>query len=116
VSDDPKPHSGSDAATISNGIVRLLSDYTGRGPTQARTTIGDESVMVVLRDTLTKGERRLVEHGEREHVLATRHKVQEMMSQDAIALVETTLHRKVVAFMSSNHLDPDMAVEVFVLE
>jgi uncharacterized protein YbcI len=115
VSDDPKPYSGSDAATISNGIVKLLADYTGRGPTQAKTTISEESVMVLLQDTLTKGERRLVEHGESDHVLQTRHKVQMMMRDDAMALVESTLQRKVVAFMSANHVTPDMAVEVFVL-
>ena len=39
-----------------------------------------------------------------------------MMRDDVVALVETTLHRRVVAFMSSNHIDPDMAVEVFILE
>jgi hypothetical protein len=26
------------------------------------------------------------------------------------------MERKVIAFMSDNHIDPDMAVEVFVLE
>jgi uncharacterized protein YbcI len=116
LTDAPKPHRGSDAATISNGIVRLLAEYTGRGPTQAKTTIADNSVMVLLQDTLTKGERRLAEHGEASHVLDTRHKVQAMMRDDAVAIVEMTLQRRVIAFMSSNHLNPDMAVEVIVLQ
>ena len=38
------------------------------------------------------------------------------MRDDLVKLVEDTLDRKVVAFMSDNHIDPDMAVEVFVLE
>jgi len=50
----------STAAKISNGVVHVLSEYTGRGPTRARTHISDEVVTVVLRDTLTKGERSLV--------------------------------------------------------
>jgi len=29
--------------------------------------------------------------------------------------VERQLERKVIAFMSQNHIDPDLAVEVFVL-
>jgi hypothetical protein len=38
------------------------------------------------------------------------------MREDLVKLVEDTLDRKVIAFMSANHIDPDMAVEVFVLE
>ena len=54
---------GSVAADISNAVVRLLSEYTGRGPTKARTHIHEDLVTVVLRDTLTKGERSLVAAG-----------------------------------------------------
>ncbi len=38
------------------------------------------------------------------------------MRDDLIALVERQLDRKVIAFMSQNHIAPDLAVEVFVLE
>jgi hypothetical protein len=38
------------------------------------------------------------------------------MRDDLIAIVERQLDRKVIAFMSQNHIDPDLAVEVFVLE
>lgn len=116
MTDDPKPHSGSNAAAISNGVVKLLAEYTGRGPTQARTTISENAVMVLLQQTLTKGERQLADHGQGEHVLLTRQMVQRMMRDDVVALVEAQLQRKVVAFMSANHLDPDMAAEILVLE
>lgn len=36
------------------------------------------------------------------------------MRDDLVAGVERVMHRKVVAFMGDNHLDPDFAVEVFV--
>ena len=42
-------------AAISDGAVRLMHEYTGRGPTRSHTTINTDSVMVVLGDTLTKG-------------------------------------------------------------
>ncbi len=48
-------------AAISNGLVQLLSEYTGRGPTRARTYLNGSMVVCVLRDTLTKGERVAVE-------------------------------------------------------
>ena len=103
-------------ASISDGAVRLLHEYTGRGPTRSRTTIDHDSVMVVLGDTLTKGERRLVESGKAERVLALRHDFQLAMRDDLVELVEGATGRKVVAFMSQNHIDPDLAVEVFLLE
>ena len=38
------------------------------------------------------------------------------MRDDLVKVVEDAIDRKVIAFMSTNHIDPDMAVEVFVLE
>jgi len=67
-------------------------------------------------DTLTKGERSLVDDGRRELVLAARKAYQQTMRTDLIALVEQLSERRVVAFLSDNHLDPDIAVESFVLE
>ena len=104
------------SAVISDGAVRLLHEYTGRGPTRSKTTINHDSVVVLVGDTLTRGERRLVESGKAEQVLELRHAFQMAMRDDLVALVEGATERKVVAFMSQNHIDPDLAVEVFVLE
>ncbi len=57
---------------ISNLVVRLLSEYTGRGPTRARTYMQDDLITVVMRDTLTKTERNLSRQGKDEHVRQTR--------------------------------------------
>lgn len=38
------------------------------------------------------------------------------MRSDLIAVVEERTGRRVAAFMSDNHIDPDFAAEVFVLE
>ncbi len=107
--------SGSKCAAISNHVVRTMSEYTGRGPTKARTHIHDDVVTVLLQDTLTKGERSLVGEDLDALVLTMRKAFQGTMGQDLIDGVEEILGRKVVAFMSDNHIDPDCAVEVFVL-
>lgn len=107
---------GETASAISRQAVQILRDYTGRGPTKARTFINHELVAIVLADTLTKGESRLVELGEAEHVLATRRQYQRAMQEELTSLVETATGRKVIAFLSDNHLDPDIGVEMFVLE
>lgn len=107
--------SGSKSAAISNMVVRLMSEYTGRGPTKARTHVNDDVVTVVLQDTLTKGERSLVNDGLRELVLTTRRAFQGTMRHDLVNGIEEIVGRRVAAFMSDNHIEPDMAVEVFIL-
>jgi uncharacterized protein YbcI len=104
------------SSKISTGAVQLVSEYTGRGPTKAHTIINRDSVTIVLRDTLTKGERRLVDAGREDEVLRTRHAYQEVMRSDLVALVEREVGRKVIAFMSDNHVDPDIGVEFFLLD
>jgi uncharacterized protein YbcI len=105
----------SPSAAISTGVVGLLHEYTGRGPTKARTIVDRDTVTVVLADTLTKGERKLADTGKADRVLQVRHDFQVAMRDDLVELVEREVERKVVAFMSDNHIDPDLAVEVFVL-
>lgn len=61
VSADIRLHVGESAAAISNAVVRELASTTGRGPTKAKTTLGENAVFVVLQDTLTQGELNLVE-------------------------------------------------------
>jgi uncharacterized protein YbcI len=106
---------GSRAAAISNHVVRVIAEYTGRGPTKARTVINDNLVTVLLEDTLTKGERTLVRDGQSERVLDTRKAYQMTMRERLTTGIEEVLDRKVVAFMSDNHIDPDVAIEAFVL-
>jgi uncharacterized protein YbcI len=104
------------SAMISTAAVQLMHEYTGRGPTKAKTLIYEDLVTVLLADTLTKGERKLAENGHSERVMQLRHDYQRVMRDDLVAIVERQLGRKVIAFMSQSHIDPDLAVEVFVLE
>jgi uncharacterized protein YbcI len=104
------------AAAISNTVVRALARTTGRGPTQAKTTIGDNGIFVVLQDSLTVGEQTLSDAGEDRAVLDLRRRWQSVMKVDVCHEIEELTGRKVVGFMSDNHIDPDLAVEVFVLE
>jgi uncharacterized protein YbcI len=104
------------SAKIATGVVQVLHEYTGRGPTKAKATINENMVTVLLADTLTNGERMLVERGRGNRVIQLRHDYQLLMRDDLVEIVERELDRKVIAFMSQNHIDPDLAVEVFVLE
>jgi uncharacterized protein YbcI len=101
---------------ICDAVVRLLREYTGRGPNKAKATINGESVMVLLGDTLTRGEQQLVATGKGDRVLQLRHDFQTVMCDELVGAVEHLLGRKVIAFMRQNHIDPDLAVEIFILE
>jgi uncharacterized protein YbcI len=103
-------------SAVSNLIVRLIGQYAGRGPVRARSYVDGDLVCVVLQDTLTHGERSLVGTGQEQLVLSTRRAFQDAMRSEAIAGVEELTGRKVMAFMSDNHIDPDVGVECFVLE
>jgi uncharacterized protein YbcI len=101
---------------ISNAVVGALREYTGRGPTKARTTIRDNVVVVMLEQTLTKGEQVLVDKGRGERVLALRREFQEALRDEASAKVAELTGRNVIAMMSANHLSPDLGAEIFVLD
>jgi uncharacterized protein YbcI len=107
---------GAMTASISNAMVGLLHRYTGRGPTRARTTIGTDIIVCVMGATLTKGEQSLARDGKAEVVLHSRRAFQDTMQAEAVSAVQDLSGRRVTAFMSNNHIDPDLAVEIFILE
>jgi uncharacterized protein YbcI len=112
----PEATSGlSTGARISNMVVQVLRAYTGRGPTKAWTSIDNDLIVVVLHDTLTKGERSLVADGRARLVRDMRKAYQDTMGPELMAGIREITGREVAAFLSDNHIDPDIAVETFVL-
>jgi uncharacterized protein YbcI len=107
---------GSLAADISRLVVRLVAEYTGRGPTRARTMIRDNVVLCMTEDNMTKGERRLVQEGEEELVATVRRKFQTTMHDDLVAGLEVLTGRKVISFLSDHNAETDHAAEIFVLD
>ena len=98
-------------SAISDAISSLLSRRTGRGATSSWTTFSRDLVVCVMGNALTNGEKSLAEFGRPEAVLSIRKAYQE-----AIGIVEELSGRRVAAFMSNNHIDSDLAIEIFVLQ
>ncbi len=115
-SSESRPEGGPLHAAISEAVVRLMAQNTGRGPTKARTTIDGDLIVVVLQNSLTPGERYLADENRGEQVLDMRRAYQDAMRTDCIAAIENLTSRTVTAFMSANHIDPDLAAEVFILK
>ena len=103
-------------ARISTGLVQLHSRYYGKGPTKAKTHQVNDTIVSILRGGFTRVERTLLDTGQVESVYQMRRSFQQAMEAEFSRVVEEATGRKVIAYMSSIHVDPDLAVEVFVLE
>ena len=100
---------------ISDGMVALLKEYYGVGPTQAKTYYHDDLVVCVLRGGFTRVEQTLLAGDRGQAVIEQRMAFQEVMRQRFEAVVQHATGRPVIGFMSGNQQDPDMICEVFIL-
>ena len=106
----------SPAVAISNAIVQIHKENFGKGATRARTRMMDDVIVVELEEVLTRAEQTLVATGRDEHIRETRHIFQEANRDAFVGAVEEITGRKVRAFLSQVSVDPDVAVDVFLLE
>jgi uncharacterized protein YbcI len=106
---------GSVLTAISEGMVALLKEYYGVGPTQTKTYYHDDLVVCVLRGGFTRVERTLLDGERGEAVIEQRMAFQEVMRQRFEAVIQHATGRPVIGFMSGHQQDLDMICEVFVL-
>jgi uncharacterized protein YbcI len=100
---------------ISDGMVALLKDFYGRGPTRAKSYYADDLVVCVLRGGFSRVEQTLLEGGRGPAVIQQRMEFQELMRARFEAVIEEATGRPVIGFMSGNQQHPDMMCEVFIL-
>jgi uncharacterized protein YbcI len=114
---DSKPLSGGELnAAVTREVIRVQSESHGRGPKKAFSFHNGNVLVTVLEDVLTPAEHWLVGEGEGDAVLEMRRLYQKSMAPQLKKSVEEVTGCKVTAFMSDNHIDPDMAVETFILD
>jgi uncharacterized protein YbcI len=101
--------------TIANAIVRMHSDYYGRGPTKAKVYADGDLIAVVLEETFTPAEKTLIARGESDGIQDIRRRFQRAMAEQFRSIVEQTTGREVRSFMSETDLVNDIAIEVFLL-
>jgi uncharacterized protein YbcI len=116
-SDDARPGTTSSPPLleVSNRVVALHKRYYGKGPESTRVIFHGDTLVVILRGGFTRIERTLVDEGLEDQVLRQRRDLQAVMEERYVELVRTTLGREVEAFLSANHHDPDVQVEIFLL-
>ena len=84
---EPAPASGATRTAISEGMVALLKEYYGVGPTQAKTYLHDDLVVCLLRGGFTRVERTLLEGGRTAAVIEQRMAFQEVMRARFVAVI-----------------------------
>lgn len=100
---------------ISEGIVALLKDFYGRGPTHAKSYYQDDLVVCLLKGGFTKVEQTLLDGGRGDAVVQQRMQFQQLMRDRFEAAIERAVGREVIGYMSGNQQAPDMMCEIFVL-
>lgn len=103
--------------TLCNGVVGLLREFAGRGPSMCKAHWGGPDLIVVLlRGGFTTAEQTLYEAGQGMAVRDSQHALSDVLEAKMTELVQNTTHRKVQAFMSASHQAPDLRALLFVLE
>jgi uncharacterized protein YbcI len=116
---DRAPHlvGGHLLAAISTSVVRILREHYGRGPMKAKTYALDDIIIVVMRGSgFTPLEQTIMDSGDPDHVVAMREDFQRVMADRYKETIEELTGRKVLAFLSQAHVEPDITMEIFFVD
>lgn len=103
-------------AAVTSALVGIRREYLGHGPGTAWTFHHNNVIVTLMHGVLTNAEKSLA-RTDRAHVVNNLEQLfHETMEADARAAVEELAGRTVVACISGNHIDPDVAATVFILD
>jgi uncharacterized protein YbcI len=114
--DDREDHGPGLLAQISNEMVRAQKQFFGKGPTEAKSYLLDDLLVIVMRGGLTTAEKTMLEFGQPDQVRRFRQLFENEMTQRLTDMIEGLTGRKVLTYQSQVMFDPDMVVEMFVFE
>jgi uncharacterized protein YbcI len=117
MADQPQTLSGASLRNaISNSVARIIREFYGKGPSRTRTFICDRVVFTMLDDVLTPVEVALKNGGRSALVRRTRLTFEDIMTRTFTGEIERLTAARVLAYHSQIVFDPDMAIEIFVLD
>jgi uncharacterized protein YbcI len=103
-------------AAVTAEMVALHQRYYHRIPVTAKTMLlGDDLLACVLGGVYTDVEKTMIELQRATVVQETRSAFQIAMQHKFIDVVERLCGRDVLAFISNQHVGPDMEIELFML-
>jgi uncharacterized protein YbcI len=103
-------------ARIASVMREIQADYYGIAPRKAEAHyLPGRLVTVILRETFTKAENRLIENGSGEPLREGRERFQRLSEEQFVSVIEQHTGERVATFVSTTHLDDAVAIEVFLL-
>ena len=103
-------------AAVTSALAGIHTEHLGRGPRSGSTFHYGNVLVTLMHDVLMSAEKFLVDANRGEAVSHIRQLFQEALQADFCAAVERLTGRKVLAFISGNNFDPDIAAELFILD
>jgi len=103
-------------ARLSNEMVRAQKEFFGKGPTEAKSYILDDLLIIVMRGGLTTAEKTMLDFGHPDQVRHFRQLFENAMTERLTGMVEEVTGRRVLTYQSQVMFDPDVIVEMFVFD
>jgi uncharacterized protein YbcI len=116
MSQDGGKATGVELSAITVAMVQLHRRFYGKGPTEAKTYAVNDTILCMLHGGFTTVEKTLMADGKIQEVEGIRRSFQRTMKGRFVEVIESTLDRKVLGYMSQINVDPDVAIELFLLE
>ena len=103
-------------AQISNEMVRAQKTFFGRGPTQAKSYMLDDFLLIVMRGGFLPVERTMLDAGKEDIVRQYRQDFENEMTGRLTAKMEELTGRKILTYQSQTLFDPDIVIEIFFFD
>jgi uncharacterized protein YbcI len=116
MSQDGGQATGTELSSITVAMVQLHLRFYGKGPTEAKTYAINDTILCILKGGFTTVEKTLMADGKFDEVESIRRSFQRTMKERFTEVIESTLDRRVLGYMSQINVDPDVAIELFLLE
>jgi uncharacterized protein YbcI len=117
---EPPPASGEQRQLllrqISSGMAQMQKEAFGKGPTSTKSYLFDDMLLIVMRDGLTVAEETMLSFGQADLVRNFRQQFENEMTSRIVDMIEGLARRKVLTYQSQIMFDPDVVVEMFVLD
>ena len=114
--DETVDHGQSLLSQISNDMVRAQKQFFGKGPTEAKSYLLDDLLIIVMRGGLTTAEKTMLEFGKADQVRQFRQLFENEMTERLTGKMEELTGRKILTYQSQIMFDPDVVVEMFVFD
>lgn len=111
----PRTLRSSSMLDVSTGIVRLMKEHYGKGPTSVKAHQLGDAVVVLTHGGFTQAERTLADLGHAGAVIEQRRIFKVAMDARFRAVVSEATGREVVAVLHATHVAPDIGCETFIL-